>query len=348
MPFTEIANELVEHIFKSCTSVQDLHHLTATCKHFRNIWQHCRKLPILYQAAEAQYGPLDEAIQVATYNQSQPVHIRRSPQKSQALLTQLLFIGRVAKKWEDIYPSKKWKDNFEDRRLLTSDESYRLRRAIYRLWLYCNGFHNPNYSRRSRTYQPIVLERAELLHNWSSQELAEIEDVRMVIRDVLKNQVCPSNGTVQRKFRKRFPESTQQLMFNVNIHLNYPPPAPLTSFGANYHTLHQHLPFKLDSNSKYVPTAYHEPGQEGWGDDVANYYIIEDMMKLDPAKVMHLKENARFKSQVEAFINGQGEEWFKNNGETFGQTLEWVLGERGEEVAEFRTAIEDGEMGLIR
>jgi len=350
MHFEDLANELVLHIFHSCSSVEDVLSLASTCRHFRTVFGASQRLPVLYQAAEAEYGPLAEAIQIATHNASQPAHIVRKVPLSLALLKQVLKIGAAAKKWEDIYPSKKWKDKFEDRRLLTTEECYRLRRAIYRLWLYSKAFHNARYTRLTRTQKPIVLERAELLHNWTTPELAEVEDVRAVIRDVLRHQICPSNGTVQRKFRKRHPESDQQLLFN--IHLNYPPPVS-TTFQQHYYTTHQisssakFFPGDVKSaySLKYTSTPYHEPGGEGWGDDIPHYYIIEDMAKLDPGQIIWLKENAPLKGMVECFVNEMGD-FFKNNGETFGQTLEWVLQERGEDAEEMRNAIMEEEIGV--
>lgn len=95
-----------------------------------------------------------------------------------------------------------------------------------------------------------------------------------------------------------------------------------------------------------MSTPYHEPGGEGWGDDIPHYYVVEDMQKLDPGQIIWLKENAPLKGMVESYINGKGD-WFKNNGETFGQTLEWVLQERDEDVAEIRAAIMEEVMGCI-
>jgi hypothetical protein len=39
-------------------------------------------------------------------------------------------------------------------------------------------------------------------------------------------------------------------------------------------------------------------------------------------------------------------DWFTNNGETWVQTLEFVLDERGEDVVDFMGAIAEGEAGV--
>lgn len=350
MLLEDLATELVLHIFRSCSSVQDVLNLASTCRRFRKICGASQKLPILAQAIDREYGPIDDAVQLVTHHGSQAVHLHRQAPLSIALFRQLLAVGRVASKWEDVYPVKKWKYNYEDRRLLNSAERYRLRRAIYRLWLYDRAFHNRSHPRFSRLHRPVVLERAALLHNWTTVELCELEDIRAVVRDIVENHICPSNGTIERKFRKRFPDPEHQLMFN--IHLNYPAPAPFhPPFHPPTHHLHSHhhqqqqVTVANKYYTKYLPTAYHEPGAEGWGDEIPHYYVVEDMLKLDPGQIMWLRENAPLKGQVEVFIRGLGD-WFENNGETFGQTLDWVLRERGSDLAELKEGIDSGAMGI--
>ncbi|KAI9795947.1 MAG: hypothetical protein M1833_006595 [Piccolia ochrophora] len=341
MHFDELATELVIHIFRSCSSVADVFSLAATSRRFYQAFAASQRLPILENAVESEFGPLEDAVQLVTHNESQPAHHIRCVPSSLALIKQVVEVGRVAKRWESVYPVKKWKHNFQDRRLLTDEERFRLRRAVYRLWLYDRAFHNRLHPRFSRLHRSSVLERAELLHNWSTNELADLEDVRQVFRDVLQNHVCPSNGTIQRKFRKRFPETNQQLTFN--IHLNYPPPP--TQFQQHFHTMHQDHPSDKFI-SKYIPTQHHEPGAEGWGDEIPHYYVVEDMLKLDPGQIMWLRDHAPLKGQVETYIRGLGE-WFENNGETFGQTLDWVMNERGEDAGELRDSIDYGVMGIV-
>ena len=71
------------------------------------------------------------------------------------------------------------------------------------------------------------------------------------------------------------------------------------------------------------------------------------MMKLSPSQILDLKEHATRKSQVQEYMKEWGGEWFDNNGETFGHTLEFVLAERGEDMDEFMEAVEDGAAGIV-
>lgn len=356
MLFQDLATELVLHIFYSCSEITDVLALASTCHRFHNIYTSSQKLAILEHVAEAQYGPLQDLTQLLTHNASQPAHLIRHAPFSIALLKQIVHAGRVASKWCHIYPFKKWKEDYEHRRLLTPEEHYRVRRAIYRIWLYSRAFHNADNPRGQRTILPVVQKRAALLHNWSTYELAEIADVHAVMRDVVQNNVCPSNGTIIRKFKKRYPDSNEHhLLFN--IHLSYPSLAPPLSshnpFFTPYHTTYSPMQTHFNTTQTYTSRyasakfsmhAQHNVGAEGWGDDIVHYYVVEDMLKLDPEQIMWLKEHAPFKGMVEAYVRELGE-WFENNGETWGQTLQWVLEERGEGVEEFMGMVADGEWG---
>ena len=344
MHIEQLPNELLLHICYSFDSIADLFSFTLVNRHFHRVFTRCNKLSLLFTVSESEFGPLDDAIQVVTHNSSQPAHTHRQPPQSMALLKQLVELGRSAKQWTDIYPIEKWKVDYEDRRMLTSEESWRLRRALYRLWLYGRAFHNHRYTRYGRMQQQIVLERIELLHNWTTEELAEMEDVRGVIREVIRSQVCPSNGTIQRQFRKRFPDSDHQLLFN--IHLNYPPPVP--NFQNHFHSAHQtNASMRVARATKLMPSPRHEPGAEGWGDEVPHYYVVEDMLKLDPAQILWLKDNAPFKGMVEAYVKNLGD-WFENNGETFGQTMELVMQDRELEVEDLKEAILNKTVGIVK
>lgn len=359
MRIDDLPPELLLHIFRSCDSVFDVLNLASTCRRLRRVFNTSNKLPILADAAEAEFGPLRDIIQLVTHNTSQPAHIIREAPMSDALLKQIVSVGRVAKKWEEIYPLKKWKTDFECRRLLTDEERFRLRRALYRLWLYDRAFHNRLFDRYSRNLRHVVVERSQLLHNWSTVELAEIEDIRSIIRDVVQNHICPSNGTIQRKFHKRYPEYNHPLLFN--IHLNYPrerngfvgsyfsPERDANPIEQHFYTAHpiNYRGSAAKFASKLRADPFYDPGSEGWGDDIPHYYVVQDMLKLDPAQVLWLREHAPLKEQVEAFIHSLGE-WFRDNGETFGDTLEWVLRERGEDLQELKDAILDREMGIVR
>ena len=85
----------------------------------------------------------------------------------------------------------------------------------------------------------------------------------------------------------------------------------------------------------------------GWGDDVSQYYVVQAMMKLNPAQIMYLYEHATRKQDVEKWlIEHVGEEWFWDNGETWFDTWRLVLYRRGEDLSLLRDAIYDGNTGI--
>lgn len=368
MNLSDLPTELLLQIYRASSSVSDVLHLASTNRRLRHVFGSSSKISILMNVADTEFGPMHDIIQLITQNASQPAHLIRVAPQSDALLRQVLQIGRVAQKWEAIYPLKKWKSDYESRRLLTDEERFRLRRAIYRLWLYNRAFHTSQYDRFTRRMRSIVVERAQLLHNWSTWELAEIEDARMVVQDVVQNHICPSNGSIQRKFHKRYPENTNPLSFN--IHLNYRPERSNLATGSYFGLLQDNPPnhdtifhnhyssSNATSSSLYSRTKtstfaaklrtdlFHDPGQEGWGDEIPHYYIVQDMLKLDPGQVLWLRDHAPLKDDVESYIHSLGD-WFRNNGETFVDTLIWVMNERGEDAEGVKLAIEEYEMGIV-
>lgn len=361
MQLSDLPNELLLHIFQSCSSIPDVLNLAATCHHFRSILTPSQRLPVLFQVAEAQFGPLADAISLVTHNTSQPAHIPRvSPPLSFALLTRLLEVGRVANQWTAIYPMRRWRGpDSASRRLLSSRECYRVRRAVYRLWLYTAAFHTVHHPRTTRLSLPIIGIRAALLRPWSTTQLAEILDLHYIFRGVLESFICPSNSQVLRRHRARY--------------LNNSSAPALRFVQSGFSTVQmarakQVLAQDIFQRPVHVMSIYDYPADVrlGWGDEISNYYVVEDMLKLDPGQLLYLYECVTGSSPtassgvwylnhdyhsgggmteqcgvVEAFVGGLGE-WFENNGSTLAQTAEWVLENRGEDFKELKQEVEDG------
>ncbi|KAF4551614.1 Hypothetical protein D9617_13g101160 [Elsinoe fawcettii] len=340
----ELPTEIITNIFLHAPTVSSTLALSSTCHRLRNIFKSSKRLLILGQAADRQYGPLKDAIQLVTYNESQPAHVFRDAPLSDALIRSVVQVGQAAAKYEDIYSYKRWKHDYAARRLLSPTERYVLRRAIYRLWLFSKAHHNPSHSRFLRISPQATRERALLLHNFNTGELAEMLDMHNILRDVISNNICPSNGTVRRKYHERFPTSKHPLIFNIHVHQ----PTPLQQYITSENFFSHRKPVDVQQShwqKKFVPTRTHDPGNEGWGEDINHYYVVEDMLKLDPGQILHLREHAPMKMDVEAYIRGVGD-WFENNGETFCQTMSMVVHQRGQEMEEIKDAIEAAVLGV--
>ncbi len=367
MPLSELANEILLHIFSSCNSVHDALALASTSRHMHSLLNSSHRLPILYQAAEAQFGPLHDVTRLVTYNVSQPPTIPRpAPPRSFALLKRLLEVGRTANAWAEIYPQQKWRGgDSSSRRFLTSMERYNLRRACYRIWLYNLAFHSPFYPRATRLSPPIVRQRAALLRPWPARELAEMLDLHSILRQVLHSYICPSNGTVIRRHRARYPDDPFPMVAVTS------PGRYAREHGAYHHSSVQFHSTPHTTNYLYsAPTRNHRCGYkenygiavEGWGDEISHYYVIEDMLKLDPSQLLYLytriletkagpvfNPGVSAKGLVESYVAGlAGGEWFENNGETFAETVGFVEGERGGELGDLKGLVEDGVEGIAR
>lgn len=361
MQFSDLPNELILHVFQSCSSIPDVLNLAATCHHFRSVLTASQRLPVLFQAAEAQFGPLADAISLVTHNASQPAHIHRaSPPLSLALLTRLMEVGRVANQWTNIYPTRKWRgSDCVSRRLLSSLECYRVRRAVYRLWLYAAAFHTAFHPRTTRLSPPVMNIRAALLRPWSTTQLAEILDLHSIFRGVLESRICPSNSQVLRYHRARYLDSSSAPA------LRFMQSGPATVQMAR---AKQVLAQDIFDRPVHVMSIYDYPADVrlGWGDEISNYYVVEDMLKLDPEQLLYLFESVIGGSRtassgmwylnhdcqsnvgmveqagvVEAFVGDLGE-WFENNGSTLAQTVEYVLEGRGEDFKEVKLEVESG------
>ncbi|KAI4286579.1 MAG: hypothetical protein L6R35_004170 [Caloplaca aegaea] len=314
-----------------------------------------QRFPILFSAAERQLGPLHSAIPLCTHNSSQAPHLPRpSPPPSLSLLRQILDVGTTANAWADLYPSIHWSSSNNDnpdasssRRLLTSTERYRLRRACYRIWLYSLAYHHASFPRYSRRQPATIRLRAALLRGWSTAELAEILDLQAVLRKALEQHICPSNGTVIRRHKERYGhDSSRDSMLIVNHHLTCPSPPPPPP------------PYPQKPPSLYYQHNWQNQTWQGWGDDVHHFYVLEDMLKFDPGEIYQLYDfcagsgrlgeivggrdgwqpGGSKKTVVETHVAEMGD-WFVNNGQTLGETVGFVVGERGEDEIEGEGAI---------
>jgi hypothetical protein len=111
---------------------------------------------------------------------------------------------------------------------------------------------------------------------------------------------------------------------------------------------------------------------DGWGDEVEQYHVLSDVMKLNPMLLMRLYEGALTKRDVLAFVEkwacrgagggwgrevdqdqgeadglvGSGASWFWNNGQTLLHTWILVMHGRGLPVQEIREKIYCGLAGI--
>jgi hypothetical protein len=97
MHFESMPAEIVSHIFLSLPDVSSVVALSETCHYLHDVY-HKQRLAILAQAADAQFGPIEEIKQIITHNDSQPAHIQRDVPLSLALMKSIFKVGRIAQR----------------------------------------------------------------------------------------------------------------------------------------------------------------------------------------------------------------------------------------------------------
>lgn len=322
-------------VFRQCSSISSAINLSLTCRRYYHLLRTSQKIPVLFAIAERVWGPLEDVYQLLTYNTIQPAHIKRTPGLSFALLVQVSRIGRVAAWYEEQYPRFRWDaDRALFRRGLTPHEAFALRRAIYRTWLYSVAFHNASATRTVRMIPALVSDRCQLLRTWTTAELLEVEDIRGVLESMVAN-ICPSNGEVYWR-RGGDPLSTY-------LHSSVARAPAIRNLSLFY-----------DSRSDSMPEATHNPAAEtrdqtmdGWGDEIEQYHILSDVLKLTPAQIMHLYNAALMKEDVLGFVEERvGAHWFWNNGESMLHAWILVMHGRGVPVQEMREKVFCGLAGV--
>ena len=182
-------------------------------------------------------------------------------------------------------------------------------------------------------------------------------DLHAVFRHVLHSDVCPSNGTVLRRHRRRWPDDPFPLLERGSVRKMEVASAALTR-----DMFHCSLYGRGIEGEKGGGVAV-----EGWGDEISQYYVVEDMLKCHPGQLMFFLQAVMgqadvsegafggacgvgvggAKGVVEQFVAGLGE-WFENNGETMVETVGFVVGERGGDVGALREGVEEGWEGIAR
>lgn len=303
-----ISSELVLQVYDHL-NYTDVLSLSLACKRFSNLLPPSRKLSTYFAAADREFGPLSDAIQVVAL-QPQVPHMNQNPPLSFSLLRSLIRIGKVAAKFEEVYPVLKWREHFLDRRSLTTIERYRLRRAVYRSWRYAGAFHTQAFPRTARLLGSSFEKRTTLLR-FPTQELLQLEDIRRMFEQFISTFILHIDA-------QHFPEKD-------HVHIHRQSPLALDSL---FHT------FVVSCQDEHKTFS-------DWGDEVARYYLVQDLLKLDPGQLIWLKEHP---SLTHSFIQNLGD-WFQNNGETLSQTLNMVLLARGEE--DLLEGLNNGDHGLV-
>jgi hypothetical protein len=322
-------------VFRHCSSISSAINLSLTSRRYYYLLRTSQKIPVLFGIAERVWGPLKDIYQILTYNSAQPVQVKRTPNLSLALLVQVSRIGRVAALYEEHYPQLRWNgDRALFRRTLTPHEAYTLRRAVYRTWLYSIAFHHSAAPRTMRMMPALVSDHCQLLRLWSTTELIEIEDLRGILESMIID-LCPSDGEVF--WRRGGEPAGKQHSWNKG---------PRAALDSNlFH--HARADSLLTEANKRPAAEAREQTMVGWGDEIEQYHVLNDLLKLTPMQIMQLYMSARTKEDVLGFIDERtGSPWFWNNGESMLHAWILVMHGRGVPVQELREKVFCGMAGI--
>jgi hypothetical protein len=249
---------------------------------------------------------------------------------------------------------------------LTGPERARLRRAIYRLWLFAAAFNSPDAVLALYGTDGLG-ERADFMRRWTTAELLEMADARRILRDAIAQNVCPSNAAVARKYFARHEDDPEAgsggLVFNLG-------PASAPAHGGSFFEPPRAMtrrgdqawvgglptpPSDDDRDGAFYSSATHraqqrhetwaaslgrghggEAGAEGWGDGAAHARAVASLLKLDPGAILWLKERKMRRADVLRWLGGLGggDGWFERCRDMCGEALGEALAERRVDDAE--------------
>ncbi|EFQ32930.1 F-box domain-containing protein [Colletotrichum graminicola] len=108
-------------------------------------------------------------------------------------LGRLLKYCLVARRWEELFPQLHWFTTPEDCRQLSAAEKHKLRRALYRWWLYAFYFHGELPRPRSGQPEPFVNDvRTSHMRLYPTCELMEIRDLFMSMKNLVRHYIYPN------------------------------------------------------------------------------------------------------------------------------------------------------------
>lgn len=298
--------ELIQKIYHECSDIKSVANLSTTSRKFRAAYNGSQKLLIIENVLERQFGPLHDAVQVVTYNESQPAHTLREPAISMALAQQIAAVGYTAERWEMIYPALRWRIDSEYRRVLRPQEAFRFRRAMYRLWHYTKAFHSSEFLELERgaprpRSQDSRLTFIRRLHDDEILELTELHDI---LREMVHNDLCPSNAIIQQRYTQGFPGQ---------------PPLYFGSYETYPGNGSRKIVSKRDLPQDLV--------NEAWGTWEMQNSVVGDILKLEPNDLLHFRDNLANRTERMNYLSLMHES-FHQSPSTLRAAIEAVITER--------------------
>ncbi|KAL3421275.1 F-box domain-containing protein [Phlyctema vagabunda] len=214
--------EVIQYMY-GFLPIKDILALSQTCQRFHMAYIG-HQIPILHQAVTRCYSPISDVVKLVCANEPDmrprakllsarnraAAHVRRviqipeHPILTLDMIIKICSYGEVARKWVEIWPRLRWREDSDNRRLLRPHEQVRLRQAIYRSWTYNSLFHHS-------PFHPSVVEdgtslistrpwsddpRLSLLRTYSTLDLVQLYEFCDTMHQVIAFDLCPSTTTI--------------------------------------------------------------------------------------------------------------------------------------------------------
>ena len=330
MKLDELPNELLVQIFLSCPDHESVLSLGATCKSLREVAvAPFTRVAILHSALDAQYGPLDAILQLVPHVPDLVPHDRWARVSRMGTgrtdsfynLMKVVSVGKVAENWASVYEQKKWKVDFVNRRFLSPQEKRRIRGAIYRLWYFDVAFRLPSAA--------AIHGRISWFGSLSDVQLAQMLDLFFFLRDRVESKICPSDRTICRRVRKRFPDYHPYIDdWKDNV---FPNPQLTDQIEQYYYSLPSSHATNFGWAHRHRPTANYSPIEsEGWGSRVSQRLYGEEVLALNPRQLLHLLDMTHDKGlyNLKYRVAAKVRDWVKEkaavNGTLVGSSVQLV------------------------
>ncbi|KAL0940663.1 F-box domain protein [Colletotrichum truncatum] len=200
----------------------------------------------------------------------------------------------VVRRWEELYPQLHWFSTPEDCRQLDDSEKFKLRRALYRWWLYAFYFHGELPRPRSGGPEPFVNDvRTSQMRFHPTRELMEMKDLFTSVKILVRHYVYPNleqnleplqhisplDSMIEKTIQERIVDTyakldPRDLMFYFENLFSYPRKRLVTDVNL------KHPNFSRDQESlgAAIQSALDE---RPWLDDVANLNSVGSIVNND-------------------------------------------------------------------
>ncbi|KAF6839127.1 F-box domain protein [Colletotrichum musicola] len=213
-------------------------------------------------------------------------------------LDPLLRYCLIVRQWEELYPQLHWFSTPEDCRQLDEAERFKLRRALYRWWLYAFYFHGELPRPRSGPPESFVNDiRTSQMRLYASRELMEMRDLLGAVKELVRHYIFPNleqnlepvqdvsplDTVIETTVRERVVDTyakldPRDLMFYFENIFNYPRKRLVTDVNL------KHPNFSRDQESLWaaIQSALDE---RPWLEEIANLntigIIVDNLSELD-------------------------------------------------------------------